>query len=53
LFLQDDTTVLMCTARNGCADVAEALVAAGANKNATDTVSRSQNIHTHRDALFF
>ena len=37
--LQNGATALMWAARNGRADVAEALVAAGADKNATDTVS--------------
>jgi ankyrin repeat protein len=38
-FLQNGATALMWAARNGRADVAEALVAAGADKNATDKVS--------------
>jgi hypothetical protein len=38
-FLQNGATALMWAARNGRADVAEVLVAAGADTNATDKVS--------------
>ena len=42
LFLQTGATALMWAARNGRADVAEALVVAGADTNARDKVSLIQ-----------